>query len=230
MAVTASINPPAAAPGTKINGTTTDATINGKPLANGALSSAPTDKDLASLLTVHHGPNYTTKAVSNVSLPPNAVFARITLATPAPAPVYTTVQCGADAHVELNSDLRYINHSCEPNLIFDMDAMEVRVNPLLEDGLKEGDELTFFYPSTEWVMDRGFECQCAAPACLGYIEGAKALDERTLSRYWVSRHIREMRERQKIEKISKRVSSGGLDALGGKMPLGFRSVAGGGVV
>ncbi|KAL1629921.1 hypothetical protein SLS54_000779 [Diplodia seriata] len=230
MAVTASINPPAAAPGTKINGTATDAGVNGaSTLPNGGLA-PPTDKDLDSLLTVHHGPNYTTKAVSKVALPPGAVFARITSATPAPAPVYTTVQRGADAHVELNSDLRYINHSCEPNLIFDMDAMEVRVDPTSSEGLKVGDELAFFYPSTEWVMDRGFECQCGAPACLGFIEGAKTLDEKTLGRYWVSRHVRELRERQKLEKISKRVSSGGLDALGGKMPLGFRSVAGGGLV
>ncbi|OJD31439.1 galactose-proton symport [Diplodia corticola] len=218
MAVTASINPPASAPST-----TTKTTTNGTTTAT-----PPTDKDLAALLTVHHGPNFTTKAVSNVSLPPNAVFARITLATPAPAPVYTTVQRGADAHVELNSDLRYVNHSCEPNLVFDMDAMEVRVGS--ERGLQAGDELTFFYPSTEWVMDRGFECACGSAACLGLVEGAKGMDERTLGRYWVSRHVRELRERQRMERVSKRVSSGGLDALGGKMPLGFRSVAGGGVV
>ncbi|KAL1625925.1 hypothetical protein SLS56_007071 [Neofusicoccum ribis] len=222
MAVTASI--PAA------NGTTTLANGTAKPVPNGTAAPTPTDHDLAQLLTVEHGPNYTTKALSRVTLPPNAVFARITLATPAPAPVYTTVQAGPTSHVELNSDLRYINHSCEPNLIFDMAAGEVRVNPLRAEGLRAGDELTFFYPSTEWAMDRGFDCQCAAPACLGWIGGARDLDERTLRRFWVSEHVREMRDAQKIEKISKRVSTGGLDALGGKAPLGFRSVAGGGLV
>lgn len=221
MAVTASINPPA-----KANGTTTSATLQQKPITNGAPT--PTDQDLDTLLTVVHGDNYTTKAVSKVSLPPNAVFARITKATAAPAPLYTTVQCGRDAHIELNSDLRYINHSCEPNLVFDMARNEVRVNPLGE-GLREGDELTFWYPSTEWSMDRAFDCECGVAACMGRVEGAKALDDKTMGRYWVAEHIRELREEQKIRKAANRVSSGGLDALGGKNALGFRSVAGGGL-
>ncbi|EKG12770.1 hypothetical protein MPH_10013 [Macrophomina phaseolina MS6] len=229
MAVTASINPPSAAPGTKINGTTTTATLHQKPVTNGAPT--PTDQDLDTLLTVVHGPNYTTKAVSKVSLPPNAVFARLTRATPAPAPLYTTVQSGRSSHVELNSDLRYVNHSCEPNLIFDMARGEVRVNPLKEDGLREGDELTFWYPSTEWSMDRAFDCECGSPACMGRVEGAKALDDKTMDRYWVSEHVRELRDEQRARKAANRVSSGGLDALGGKSVLGgFRSVAGGGVV
>jgi hypothetical protein len=40
-------------------------------------------------------------------------------------------------------------------------------------GLKVGEELTFFYPSTEWNMDQGFSCFCGTDSCLGYIGGAK---------------------------------------------------------
>jgi hypothetical protein len=40
-------------------------------------------------------------------------------------------------------------------------------------GLKAGQELTFFYPSTEWDMDQGFDCFCGSENCLGYIGGAK---------------------------------------------------------
>ena len=40
-------------------------------------------------------------------------------------------------------------------------------------GLKAGEELTFFYPSTEWDMDQGFDCFCGSKVCLGYIGGAK---------------------------------------------------------
>jgi hypothetical protein len=40
-------------------------------------------------------------------------------------------------------------------------------------GLKAGEELTFFYPSTEWNMNQGFDCFCGSKRCLGYIGGAK---------------------------------------------------------
>ncbi|KAF2083692.1 hypothetical protein K490DRAFT_19526, partial [Saccharata proteae CBS 121410] len=149
--------------------------------------------DLPRLLTVFHGENYTTRAISHVTLPPDALFARITTATTVPTPRYTTVQAGPAHHIELNSDLVYINHSCVPNLIFDMERWEVRVS---EKGLKEGEELTFFYPSTEWKMERGFECSCGESNCLGYVEGAKDLDEMTLRRFWLSRHIKELKEEQ----------------------------------
>jgi hypothetical protein len=43
-------------------------------------------------------------------------------------------------------------------------------------GLRIGEELTFFYPSTEWDMDQGFSCFCGSKACLGYISGAKHMD------------------------------------------------------
>ena len=37
-----------------------------------------------------------------------------------------------------------------------------------------GEELTYFYPSTEWEMDRPFRCLCGAPDCVGVVSGAKA--------------------------------------------------------
>ncbi len=33
---------------------------------------------------------------------------------------YSTVQVGAQRHIELNSDLLYCNHSCNPSVIFDV--------------------------------------------------------------------------------------------------------------
>ena len=33
---------------------------------------------------------------------------------------YATVQIGPDKHLNLNSDLLYINHSCEPSLVADV--------------------------------------------------------------------------------------------------------------
>lgn len=55
--------------------------------------------------------------------------------------------------------------------------------------LKVGDQLTFFYPSTEWEMARGFECACGEEGCLGTIRGARWLSGETLGRWWVNGHI-----------------------------------------
>lgn len=62
---------------------------------------------------------FTTKSISRVSLPPFAVFARLAWppCTAAQEPTYATVQTGRDTHLNLNSDLLYINHSCEPSLV-----------------------------------------------------------------------------------------------------------------
>ncbi|KAJ0164972.1 hypothetical protein CTA2_12725 [Colletotrichum tanaceti] len=62
---------------------------------------------------------FLTKSFSKVSLPPFAVFAKMTFppCDLANEPTYATVQCGKDKHLNLNSDLLYINHSCEPSLV-----------------------------------------------------------------------------------------------------------------
>lgn len=54
-----------------------------------------------------------------------------------------------------------------------------------------GEDLTFFYPSTEWDMDQPFDCFCGAENCLGRIEGAKVLTPEQASRYRLSKHINE---------------------------------------
>ncbi|KAF8536510.1 hypothetical protein BDD12DRAFT_918321 [Trichophaea hybrida] len=93
-----------------------------------------------------------------------------------------------NTHVELNSDLIYINHSCRPSLEFDIEKMEILVGPR---GLKEGDELTYFYPSTEWEMAQPFECFCGEEGCKGWIDGAGRMEGEKLRGYWVNRWVRE---------------------------------------
>ncbi|KAI4705660.1 hypothetical protein J4E81_000544 [Alternaria sp. BMP 2799] len=147
--------------------------------------------DLTRLLRVEHNPgSFTSRSVSLVNLPPGAVFARITNPTPATV-AYSSVQASRDLHIELNCDLVYINHSCKPSLVFDMQRWEVRVSEQGE-GLKEGDELTFFYPSTEWSMAQPFECLCKTEACAGEIKGARDMSREVLGRYWLNKHIEEM--------------------------------------
>ena len=55
-----------------------------------------------------------------------------------------------------------------------------------------GEELTFFYPSTEWEMARPFACACGAPECIRLVASAKYLAVDSLSRYFINPHIRDM--------------------------------------
>ena len=62
---------------------------------------------------------FLTKSLSRVDLPPFAFFAKLAFppCTLADEATYATVQIGQDKHLNLNSDLLYINHSCEPSLV-----------------------------------------------------------------------------------------------------------------
>jgi hypothetical protein len=62
---------------------------------------------------------FTTKSISKIALPPFGLFAKLEFppCTVAAEPTYATVQMGRDRHLDLNSDLLYINHSCEPSLV-----------------------------------------------------------------------------------------------------------------
>ncbi|KAI4187254.1 MAG: hypothetical protein L6R41_002928 [Letrouitia leprolyta] len=154
-----------------------------------------------SLLRVDKGEvQFSSSATSKVSLPAGALFARITTATYTPHQTYSSVQVGQDEHVDLNSDLVFINHSCQPSLEFDMARFEIRV--VRDRPLREGDELTFFYPSTEWRMAQPFDCHCDAPKgiCLKRVEGAETLDDSILRRYWFNEHIEQLLAPSGIEK------------------------------
>jgi len=101
---------------------------------------------------------------------------------------YQTIQIGPTLHIEELGVLAYLNHSCRPNTI--VHAADLTV--IAARDIAAGEELTFFYPSTEWEMDRPFICLCGAPQCVRLVAGAKYLSIDTLSRYFVNPHIREM--------------------------------------
>jgi len=112
---------------------------------------------------------------------------------------YSTVQHGSgiDDNIELNSDLVYINHSCDPNVAFDLsssDQSEWHLRALKD--IHPGDYLAFFYPSSEWDMAQSFNCRCKEPVCLGTVQGAKYLSEDVLLAKgyvspWVLQMVRE---------------------------------------
>ena len=102
-------------------------------------------------------------------------------------PSRLTLQTGIDEHILLDPcELELLNHSCRPNLRIDFPEWRwVAVTPIAV-----GDELTFFYPSTEWSMAEPFGCGCGAAECLGTVTGAAGLPAAILARYQVAPHIR----------------------------------------
>jgi len=109
--------------------------------------------------------------------------AKATQATPS----RMTVQLEAHKHIHLYpAFLQYINHSCNPNVFFDTRLMVVRcIRPIAE-----GEEIRFFYPSTEWDMEEPFRCNCGEENCLGIIRGAAHLPPHILQQYELSEFIR----------------------------------------
>lgn len=123
---------------------------------------------------------------------------------------YTSVQFSEvteetdEAHFELGSELVYINHSCEPNVAFELAGgfkglQEGRwcLKSLTE--IKKGDALSFAYFSTEWDMAQPFQCQCHSKSCLGLIRGAKYLPMEILDRFFINEHILRMKHDSKHE-------------------------------
>jgi len=98
-----------------------------------------------------------------------------------------TVQIGRDRHTEVGK-LSALNHSCGPNVILDTENLQMVACRDIE----EGEELSFFYPSTEWEMDAPFICLCGASNCIHVVAGARFLPLSTLENHYLNRHIREL--------------------------------------
>lgn len=102
-------------------------------------------------------------------------------------PTYLTVQTEKNTHITLSpSYLQYINHSCSPNVFFDTTKMQVIALRQIE--AKE--ELTFFYPSTEWEMTQSFNCFCGSQNCLRTIKGAKFIPPHIIKEYRLTDFIK----------------------------------------
>jgi len=110
----------------------------------------------------------------------------------APVKRYTTVQYGKDRHIELGSEMVFCNHSCNPNVHFDMKHMHV----VALRQIQAGDELCFFYPSSEWCMDQPFQCWCGAKQCIGWVAGAKFLAPSLISKFVMNDYILDLKTEQ----------------------------------
>lgn len=98
-----------------------------------------------------------------------------------PDPPLPNQDPSAIRHIELNSDLLYVNHSCAPNVAFKVPSSGHWTVEALQD-LAEGTIMTFAYFTTEWFMQQPFQCLCGNKECLGVISGAKELGREVLER------------------------------------------------
>jgi hypothetical protein len=124
---------------------------------------------------------------ATVSFSPGDVICAFHAGTTVHEPTYLTVQVGNDTHITLQPEfLQYINHSCSPTVFFDTTLMQlVCLAPL-----NQGDEFTFFYPSTEWDMIQPFTCYCGYSNCLKQIQGAMYLSDEVSSQYRLTDFIK----------------------------------------
>ncbi|MHB8125019.1 MAG: SET domain-containing protein-lysine N-methyltransferase [Desulfitobacteriaceae bacterium] len=101
---------------------------------------------------------------------------------------YQTIQVGPDKHLLADPILVLLNHSCDPNLIIDTE------NGLIyaKKDIFPGEELNYFYPSTEWDMARPFKCNCQSSRCIGHVKGALRIPLNILSAYYLNNHIVEL--------------------------------------
>lgn len=98
-----------------------------------------------------------------------------------------TVQIGKDRHTHVGK-LAALNHSCDPNVILDTERMFM----MARRDIAKGEELSFFYPATEWEMQAPFICLCGSANCIHVVAGARFLPLSTLEMHYLSPHIREM--------------------------------------
>jgi hypothetical protein len=122
------------------------------------------------------------------SYQPGEVIANFSAGTISAEPTYLTVQVGLRKHITLQPEfLQYINHSCDPNVFFNTSTMQLVA--LRE--VKEEEEMTFFYPSTEWKMTQTFNCYCGSKGCLGEIKGAADLSKDAREKYRLTDFIQQ---------------------------------------
>lgn len=104
-------------------------------------------------------------------------------------PARMTVQVDDLRHIELEpSWLRFLEHSCAPNVGLDvLTGSVIALRPIAV-----GEVLAYFYPATEWDMAEPFACRCASPDCLGIVTGAALIVRdrpHVLARHWLAPHI-----------------------------------------
>lgn len=140
-------------------------------------------ENLAAFYDSSHG-HYAIRALK--AFPINSVVQIFSAKEYLEQPTYLSVQQDDNQHIHLFPEfLQYTNHSCEPNTFFDTQKGEI----IAVKNIHENEEISFFYPATEWSMTQPFKCLCNTRSCLGIIQGAAHLDNRAIMKYRFSEYI-----------------------------------------
>ncbi len=141
----------------------------------------------SAIVEVHEHPetNYIS-LFATTDIEPQMVISRFGFEKIVAEPSSHTLQVGLNQHIILKPEfLQYTNHSCDPNSFFDIKGMElIALKPIMR-----GEEVTFFYPSTEWRMQEVFDCNCGNENCLKRIQGGAFLNYDSLIHYKLSDYI-----------------------------------------
>ncbi|KAI9294162.1 hypothetical protein K502DRAFT_324968 [Neoconidiobolus thromboides FSU 785] len=111
------------------------------------------------LVTIIEGDNLSTKLYSLKEFKKGEEIALLKGLTVNPVKDYTTVQTNQNVHVDLDSEFVFTNHSCNPSVNF-VAVADNTISVTANKDIQVNDELTFFYPSTEYSMDQPFDCWC----------------------------------------------------------------------
>ncbi|CEL58609.1 hypothetical protein RSOLAG1IB_08685 [Rhizoctonia solani AG-1 IB] len=159
------------------------------------------------LCTVNSQPGFFMSGLQSLAtFEPGQLITHLTGLTKSPEKTWSSVQCGVEDHIELNSVFVFMNHSCAPTAIIDLGSpnrSEWHIRALQK--INPGDELTFFYPSTEWDSPQPFDCRCQAQNCIGYYRGSKYLSRQEVENRgyispWVL-HLMHERDASGLEQI-----------------------------
>lgn len=110
-----------------------------------------------------------------------------------------TLQIGANDHLFVDPPVRYINHSCEPNMGVKSNEQGLIDFVAMRD-IEEGEELCFDYAMTEDSLHElesesteRIVCACGAPTCRGEIGHYASLPHEVKARYqgFIADHLME---------------------------------------
>ncbi len=136
------------------------------------------------MITLAYSQTYGNQLVAEHKIKKGTAFYKIKNYRILVHPTYQSIQISANEHI-WEKTIIYLNHSCNPNTIFNVEKMQLCA---IRD-IEKSEEITFFYPSTEWDLHRPFHCLCNSKQCLKVIKGAKYLSDELVSQYFINLHI-----------------------------------------
>ena len=101
---------------------------------------------------------FQSKLVSSVRIAKGSILCDLKEFPVVYEPSYQTIQISEKSHLLINNQFAFLNHSCEPNVIVNLDDMVIEVCK----EIAADEELSFFYPSCEWKMSQPFDCWCGS--------------------------------------------------------------------